>query len=68
MKSGTTRPKPFVAFIIEAIDEVAPGRGAETYWRAFHRMEKYAAARRQADAEREARCGGAHPEQWTRAP
>jgi len=39
-KVGRHHPKSLITFIIEAIDEVAPGRGVETYWLAFPRFNE----------------------------
>ena len=44
-RSDRTHPKSLFDFIVEAIEEVAPGCGRETYYRAFRRFEAYAAAR-----------------------
>ena len=40
-----TRPKNLVQFIVEAIEEVAPGRGREIYECALQRFDAYTAAR-----------------------
>jgi hypothetical protein len=44
-----THPKSFVAFIVEAIDEVAPGQGERVYWLAFERFQE-SVAREQREA------------------
>jgi hypothetical protein len=44
-----THPKPFFVFIMEAIDEVAPGQGDRVYWLAFERYQE-AWAREKRDA------------------
>jgi hypothetical protein len=51
-RSDRTHPKSLVEFIIESIEEVAPGRGREIYFQAFERFEAYSAAR----VIRERRC------------
>jgi hypothetical protein len=58
-------PKSLVHFIMAAIDEVVPGRGAEIYWQAFNRFNEYSALRRQAEAERELAQTAPRPEEWT---
>jgi len=60
-------PKPFIRFRWEAIDEVAPGEGEATYWRAFERFEDYAEARARAAKTSEVkRLAERNPaEEWT---
>jgi hypothetical protein len=50
---GARDPKSFSEFIMEAIDEVAPGRGAGIYWLAFRRFNEDGARRKQAEAEKD---------------
>jgi hypothetical protein len=59
-QKGTARatrkhPKPFCRFIIEAIDEVAPGQGEAIYWRAFDPAHEYMGERQAAEAAQEVR-------------
>ena len=44
-RQSGTRPKSLVEFIIEAIDEVAPGRGREVYMTGFEHYSVDAAER-----------------------
>jgi hypothetical protein len=60
-----THPKSLVEFIMEAIDEVAPGRGAEIYWLAFRRFNEYVEQRQRPEAETELARAGPLPEEWT---
>jgi hypothetical protein len=57
--------RSLVQFIMEAIDEVAPGRGAEIYWLAFRHFEDYVAANRRAETDKELAGTAPRPEEWT---
>ena len=69
-RSTRTHPKSLVSFIVEAIDEVAPGQGERVYWLAFERFQADVANRQQKEAARELRQAmrGQAPapeEEWT---
>jgi hypothetical protein len=50
---------------MEAIDEVAPGRGAEIYWLAFRRFNEYVQHQQRAEAEAALARTAPCPEEWT---
>jgi hypothetical protein len=52
-KVGRQHPKSLVNFIMEAIDEVAPGRGVETYRLAFRRFNELVEHERRSAAGKE---------------
>jgi hypothetical protein len=64
-KVGKHHPKSLVNFIIEAIDEVSPGRGVDTYWLAFRRFTEYVEQKHRAEAEKELARIAPPREEWT---
>jgi hypothetical protein len=52
---GMMMPEPplsLIQFLIQAIDEVAPGEGRNTYWRALRRYENYTQQRQHEQTRR----------------
>jgi hypothetical protein len=61
-----THPKSLVAFIMEAIDEVATGQGERVYWLAFERYQECVAREKREAAAKELRASMLRKEeQWT---
>jgi hypothetical protein len=64
-RNNRKHPKSLVEFVMEAIEEAAPGRGAEIYWLGFRRFYQYVEAQQRAAAERELAGTAPRPEEWT---